>query len=39
LEREDRKNHQISVPRVRVIGADGSQVGVMMTRDAIAKAE
>jgi len=27
------------VPRVRVIGADGAQIGVMMTRDAIAKAE
>lgn len=27
------------MPRVRVIGADGSQVGVMMTRDAIAKAQ
>ena len=26
------------MPRVRVIGADGSQIGVMMTRDAIAKA-
>jgi translation initiation factor IF-3 len=39
LEREDRKNHQISVPKVRVIGADGEQVGVMMTRDAVAKAE
>ncbi|MGQ0586583.1 MAG: translation initiation factor IF-3 [Gammaproteobacteria bacterium] len=39
LEREDRKNHQINVPRVRVIGADGEQVGVMMTRDAVAKAE
>ncbi|MGH8631093.1 MAG: translation initiation factor IF-3 [Burkholderiales bacterium] len=39
LEREDRKNHQINVPRVRVIGADGEQVGVMVTRDAIAKAE
>jgi len=39
LEKDDRKNHQISVPRVRVIGADGEQVGVMVTRDAIAKAE
>ena len=27
------------MPRVRVIGADGEQIGVMMTRDAIAKAE
>lgn len=38
-EKDDRKNHQITVPRVRVIGADGQQVGVMLTRDAIAKAE
>ena len=38
-ERDDRKNHQINAPRVRVIGADGSQVGIMMTRDAVAKAE
>jgi translation initiation factor IF-3 len=38
-EREDRRNEQISAPRVRVIGDDGSQIGVMMTRDAIAKAE
>jgi translation initiation factor IF-3 len=37
-EREDRRNEQITAPRVRVIGADGSQVGVMVTRDAIAKA-
>jgi translation initiation factor IF-3 len=39
LEKDDRKNHQIAVPRVRVIGADGQQIGVMVTRDAIAKAE
>ncbi|HEY0973445.1 MAG TPA: translation initiation factor IF-3 [Solimonas sp.] len=38
-EREDRRNHQITVPRVRVIGDDGEQVGVMLTRDAIARAE
>ncbi len=38
-EKDDRRNAQINVPRVRVIGADGEQVGVMMTRDAIAKAE
>ncbi|MBL6752556.1 MAG: translation initiation factor IF-3 [Nevskia sp.] len=38
-ERQDRRNEEISVPRVRVIGADGSQVGIMLTRDAIAKAE
>ncbi|HSW14036.1 MAG TPA: translation initiation factor IF-3 [Solimonas sp.] len=38
-EREDRRNGQINVPRVRVIAADGEQVGIMLTRDAIAKAE
>jgi translation initiation factor IF-3 len=38
-ERQDRRNEEINVPRVRVIGSDGSQVGVMLTRDAIAKAE
>lgn len=27
------------MPRVRVIGEDGTQIGIMMTRDAIAKAE
>ena len=37
-ERDDRRNDQITAARVRVIGADGEQVGVMMTRDAIAKA-
>jgi len=38
-ERQDRRNDEINVPRVRVIGSDGSQVGVMLTRDAITKAE
>jgi len=38
-ERQDRRNEEINVPRVRVIGADGSQVGIMLTRDAIVKAE
>lgn len=38
-EREDRRNHEISAPRVRVIGADGSQVGIISTREAIYKAE
>ena len=27
------------MPRVRVIGSDGTQIGIMLTRDAIAKAE
>jgi translation initiation factor IF-3 len=39
FEKDDRKNHQITAPRVRVIGSDGSQVGIMMTRDAVMKAE
>jgi translation initiation factor IF-3 len=39
LEREDRRNEQITAPRVRVIGDDGSQAGIMLTRDAIARAE
>ncbi|MCI0749892.1 MAG: translation initiation factor IF-3 [Nevskiales bacterium] len=38
-ERDDRRNYQITSPRVRVIGADGEQVGVMLTRDAVLKAE
>jgi translation initiation factor IF-3 len=37
-EKQDRRNEEINVPRVRVIGADGEQVGIMMTRDAIARA-
>ncbi|WP_366515707.1 translation initiation factor IF-3 [Solimonas marina] len=38
-EREDRRNHQINVPRIRLIAEDGGQIGVMLTRDALAKAE
>jgi translation initiation factor IF-3 len=38
-EKEDRRNGEITTSRVRVIGSDGSQVGIMLTRDAIAKAE
>jgi translation initiation factor IF-3 len=37
-EREDRRNEQITASRVRVIGADGEMIGIMMTRDAVAKA-
>jgi translation initiation factor IF-3 len=37
-EKQDRRNEEINVPRVRVIGSDGSQVGIMLTRDAIARA-
>jgi translation initiation factor IF-3 len=36
--REVRVNERIRVPQVRVIGADGNQVGVMSTRDALALA-
>ncbi|MBX6420433.1 MAG: translation initiation factor IF-3 [Sinobacteraceae bacterium] len=38
-ERQDRRNEEITVPRVRVIAADGTQIGIMLTRDAIARAE
>lgn len=38
-ERQDRRNAEITVPRVRVIDDDGSQVGVMMTVDALARAQ
>lgn len=38
-EREDRRNQEITAPRVRVIGADGSQIGIISTREAIFKAE
>lgn len=38
-EKSDRRNEQINVPRVRVVGPEGDQVGIMITRDALAKAE
>jgi translation initiation factor IF-3 len=38
-ERQDRRNEEITAPRVRVIDADGGQVGVIPTREALAKAE
>jgi translation initiation factor IF-3 len=34
-----RKNERIRVPEVRVIGADGKQVGILQTRDAIRLAQ
>jgi translation initiation factor IF-3 len=34
-----RKNDRIRVPEVRVIGADGKQVGILQTRDAIKLAQ
>ncbi len=37
-EKQDRRNEEINVPKVRVIGSDGEQIGIMLTRDAIAKA-
>jgi len=33
-----RINHQIRVPKVRVVGADGEQLGVMSTDEALARA-
>ncbi|NOT35504.1 MAG: translation initiation factor IF-3 [Candidatus Eisenbacteria bacterium] len=36
---EPRINERIRVPQVRVIGEDGSQVGVVATRDALAMAQ
>lgn len=38
-ERQDRRNADITVPRVRVIEDDGSQVGIMMTADALKRAQ
>ncbi|MGE0385626.1 MAG: translation initiation factor IF-3 [Gammaproteobacteria bacterium] len=38
-EKKNRVNDEISVPRVRVIGADGTQVGILSTDDAVRMAE
>lgn len=38
-EKEIRVNWRIRVPEVRLIGPDGSQMGVFQTRDALKKAE
>ncbi|MGY6629785.1 MAG: translation initiation factor IF-3 [Wenzhouxiangella sp.] len=38
-EKQTRRNEDINAPRVRVVGSDGEQVGVMGIRDALAKAE
>ena len=35
----NRRNHEIRVPRVRVIGADGEQVGILERDEALAMAE
>ncbi|MEY6431562.1 translation initiation factor IF-3 [Thioalkalicoccus limnaeus] len=37
--KRNRVNREITVPEVRLIGADGNQVGVVKTRDAIERAE
>jgi len=38
-EKGNRKNNEIRVPRVRVIGADGEMVGVLSRDEALALAE
>lgn len=34
-----RINHQVNAPQVRLIGADGSQVGIVSAKEALAKAQ
>ena len=38
-EKQNRKNQEIRVPRVRVIGSDGEMIGVLSRDEALAKAE
>lgn len=38
-EKANRRNHEIRVPRVRVIGADGEQVGVLSRDEALRMAQ
>ncbi|HET7176458.1 MAG TPA: translation initiation factor IF-3, partial [Gammaproteobacteria bacterium] len=38
-EKRARRNGEISVPKVRVIGPDNQQIGIMFTREAIQYAE
>ena len=38
-EKGNRRNHEIRVPRVRVIGADGEQVGILSRDEALRMAE
>src|SRR5918999_3584282 len=38
-QQELRVNDRIRIPRVRVVGADGAQVGILDTRDALALAQ
>ncbi|MDD0928667.1 translation initiation factor IF-3 [Xylella fastidiosa subsp. morus] len=37
--KQNRKNHEIRVPRVRVIGSDGEMIGVLSRDEALAMAE
>lgn len=37
-ERQDRRNDQITVPKVRLVDADGEQVGIVGIEDALSKA-
>jgi translation initiation factor IF-3 len=37
--KRNRRNHEIRVPQVRVIGADGEQVGILSRDEALAMAE
>ncbi|MEC9407785.1 MAG: translation initiation factor IF-3 [Pseudomonadota bacterium] len=37
-ERQDRRNDQITVPKVRLVDADGEQVGIVSIEDALSKA-
>ncbi|WP_147653742.1 translation initiation factor IF-3 [Vulcaniibacterium gelatinicum] len=39
LEKQNRRNHEIRVPRVRVIGADGEMIGVLSRDEALRMAE
>ncbi|WP_211365237.1 translation initiation factor IF-3 [Pseudoxanthomonas taiwanensis] len=39
LEKQNRKNHEIRVPRVRVIGSDGEMIGVLSRDEALRLAE
>ncbi|HET7655819.1 MAG TPA: translation initiation factor IF-3, partial [Luteimonas sp.] len=38
-DKQNRKNQEIRVPRVRVIGSDGEMVGVLSRDEALAMAE
>ncbi len=37
--KQNRRNHEIRVPRVRVIGSDGEMIGVLSRDEALARAE